>query len=214
MSYNYAFHIRYNKQEKKMERDVLRQGIRLSIPDLESQDQLPSATPLPSSLAPVDFPQPFTFLIPENTTGKVRGFGTRPPPPTPPVLPTPPPLPQQLPQPHPIMPTQSTATCIQPEQNRSQFHYQKRKAEKEASGISVRKYQRSSKPIVCGKCKQTRDPATHRQFFGNWYCQATESQTYESWRDALNEKKRIQKEKGINFVIIICNELLFYFELL
>ena len=159
-----------------MERDVLRQGIRLYIPDQESQDQLPSATPLPSSLAQVDFPQPFTFLIPENTTGKgkVRGFGTRPPSPT--VLSTPPQPPPVLPQPLPI-PTQSTAACIQPpsQQNRSQFYYQKRKAVKEASGISVRKYQRSSKPIVCGKCKQTRDPATHRQFFGNWYCQATKS---------------------------------------
>jgi hypothetical protein len=50
----------------------------------------------------------------------------------------------------------------------------------EASGISVRKYQRSSKPVTRGKCKQSRDPATHRQYFGNWYWQATESETCES----------------------------------
>ena len=69
-----------------MERDVLRQGMRLPLPEQASQDPLPSATPLPSSLA-----------IPENTTGKVKvkGFVTRPPPP-PPVLPTP--LPVPLPQ--------------------------------------------------------------------------------------------------------------------
>ncbi|CAB3985034.1 Hypothetical predicted protein [Paramuricea clavata] len=141
---------RYNKREKKMERDVLRQGIRLPLPEQASQDPLPSATPLPSSLA-----------IPENTTGKVKGFVRRPVP-----LPQSPPV---LPQPHPIS-SQSTVSQSPSQQNRSQFYYQKRKAEMEASGISVRKYQRSSKPVTCDKCKQSRDPATHRQYFENWYC--------------------------------------------
>ena len=179
----------YNKRQKKMEQDVLKQGIRLPLPDQTSEDPLPSATPLPSSLPQVDFPIPFSFVMPENTTekGKVKGFRTAPPPPpsTPPAL-----LPQSI-QPQPILPV-STPT---PPQNRSQFYYQKRKAEKEASGTTVRKYQPSSKPITCGKCKQARDPATHRQYFGNWYCQASENETFESWREALKEKKEYKKKK-------------------
>jgi len=83
------------------------------------------------------------------------------------------------------------------DQSRSTFYYNKRKQEKELSGVRSRKYTRSENPIVCGKCGQTRDPTLHRQYFGNWYCQTTDKVSYEQWKEnfkikATEERKTIE----------------------
>ena len=163
----------------------------MPLPTTTSKELLPSAMTLPPSLAQVDFPLQFEFGVPENTTGEanVKGLGPRPPlPATAPINPPP----NLLPNPIPLLspdPQLHTAT------HRSQY-YHKRKAEKKASGISFRKYQHSEKPITCGKCKQPRDPGTHKQYFGNWYCSQTDQLTYENWREEQKAKKKtIQEER-------------------
>ena len=38
------------------------------------------------------------------------------------------------------------------------------------------------KPIVkCGKYQERRNPATHKHYFGFWYCQETVTNFYEQW---------------------------------
>ena len=164
----------------------------MPLPAATSKEPLPSPMTLPPSLPQADFPLHFEFSIPQNTTGEANVKGSNPrPPPSAPILPIPPPnlLPNQIPDLLSPDPQPHTAT------NRSQYYYNKRKAEKEASGISFRKYQRSENPITCGKCKKPRDPATHKQYFGNWYCSHTDQQSYENWREELKAKKQYKKKK-------------------
>ena len=75
---------RYNKREKKVEKDILKQGIRLPRSNPTAEEPLPSAMPLPPCLQQLDFPEPFVFQLPINTTGQanVQGSTSRPPPPT------------------------------------------------------------------------------------------------------------------------------------
>ena len=143
---------------------------------MASSQPLPAATAKPASLPAVNFPAPFTHILPENTTGQANVRGNSVPPPAFPVTAVQPiqlaPLPQMpmLPAyPMLIMPS------VEPHahQSRSQYYYNKRKQEKELAGVKSRKYTRSTNPIVCGKCGKPRDPSLHKQYFGNWYCTTT-----------------------------------------
>ena len=47
--------------------------------------------------------------------------------------------------------------------SQSRHYYLKRKQEKELTGVTTRKYVRSSKPTVSGKCGPPRNAENHKQ---------------------------------------------------
>ena len=179
---------------------------------MTSSQPLPAAADKPASLPTANFPAPFRHTLPDNTAGQAKVRGNPVPGPAFTVITEAPLAIQQAPLPqmpmlpsHPALIMPTTATLRQqlhpqnqPHQSRSQFYYQKRKQEQELSGVKSRKYTRSANPIVCGKCGQPRDPNMHKQYFGNWYCQAKEEVSYEEWRDNLKTKGYGKKKKGEN----------------
>jgi len=190
---------RYNKKEKQKELQVIQQGIRLPKPDMMAKQPLPPADTRPTSLPVVAFPTPFLHALPDNTAGKAKVRGN-PPPPTGrlsvPIQLTGLPVPQF---PVFIMPAsapqgEANLMADTPASRRSHY-YQKRKQARELAGNPTRKYARSTKPIVCGKCGEPRDAELHKQYFGNWYCQSTASISYEEWKKQLEEKGYGKKKK-------------------
>ena len=184
---SFVIYLRYNKKEKKKERNTITQGIRLPQPEMVSSQPLPAASAKQASLPTVNFPAPFTHSLPENTAGQANVTGNSAPPlpiqsaplPQMPLLPSRPVL---------IMPSGEGGAAITTPQSRSQYYYYKRKQEKELSGVKSRKYTRSANPIVYGKCGQSRDPTFHKEYFGNWYCKTTVTASFEEWRDNLKSK--------------------------
>ncbi|KAJ4921774.1 hypothetical protein JOQ06_025942, partial [Pogonophryne albipinna] len=63
-----------------------------------------------------------------------------------------------------------------------------RKEEREQSGSGKRKYVKKTDAIICKKCNKDRKPPAHLQYFGNWYCQESETQSYEDWRAVLEQR--------------------------
>ena len=167
---------------------------------MAASESLLQAATQPATLPTVNFPAPFVYVLPQNTAGQARVRGNPPScssvlpqnqqariPPQPPLLP--------LPLPAPQFPGLSVPVEAG-ESSRSNYYYLKRKQEKElTTGIKSRKYVRSDKPIVCSKCGQPRDPKLHKQYFGNWYCQATENQSYEEWRENFKTKGYGKRKK-------------------
>lgn len=186
---------------------------------MASNQPLPAAVAKPASLPTVNFPAPFTHTLPENTAGQANVRGNPALRPAIPVIQAAPLPIQPAPLPHmprlasyPVlmMPSvESGATIMnqqlrpqvpaevqpQPQQSRSQYYYNKRKQEKELSGVKSRKYTRSDNPIVCGKCGHPRDPRLHKQYFGNWYCGTTEEVSFEEWIDNLKSKGYGKRKK-------------------
>lgn len=204
---HFSAFFRYNKKEKSKELVVIQKGIRLPQPEMASQQPLLPAGIRPASLPRVKFPQPFAHSLPENTAGKtnVRGNPTAPRPPT--QLPGQPAhLPVQVAQvsvpQYPVLfvpaavPEGASSISEAQEVPRSTYYHLKRKQEQELAGSKTRKYVRSSKPIVCGKCGKPRDPDVHKQYFGNWYCQETESVSYEQWKER-HKNKGYGKKKNL-----------------
>ena len=72
---------------------------------------------------------------------------------------------------------------------------------KEAEKANVkRQYVRKVQVTMCRQCKKERDSAMHRQYFGNWYCQATAKESYEEWKMGFQGKgygKRKSSSDGI-----------------
>ena len=193
----------YNKREKKKEQDNLKQGITLPQPQATSSGPLPAAGVLPPTLPQMNFPFPFVFHVQPNTTGMAKGRG----------LSSVPGIKKPIniqPRPPPIQAATSTnvqSVQLQPSSaygavdsasfdNRFQAYYQKRKLEKEEeSGVKVRKYQRKEGAVVtCKMCGQNRVAPAHRQYFGNWHCQSTNTETFENWRDELKRTKQYKKK--------------------
>ncbi|CAL8406945.1 unnamed protein product [Arctogadus glacialis] len=165
------------------------------------------------------------FLLPPNTAGTAKLQGRkirrvnppsdllRPPflaalepqiqPPTP-VFPTPPFIPPlqpqplcSVPQPHlPALQPAGASVVHVPYLPYTTTHYRKKKREEEEkTGFKKRKYTRSSATILCRQCQRERDPATHNQYYGNWYCHATATMTLAEWRAAL-EAQGYGRKKG------------------
>ncbi|KAK1888653.1 Halotolerance protein 9 [Dissostichus eleginoides] len=74
--------------------------------------------------------------------------------------------------------------------------YRKRKEEREQSGSGKRKYVKKTDTIICKKCNKDRKPPAHLQYFGNWYCQQPETQSYEDWRAVLEQRGYGEKKRG------------------
>ncbi|XP_076854766.1 uncharacterized protein LOC143509853 [Brachyhypopomus gauderio] len=63
--------------------------------------------------------------------------------------------------------------------------YRKRKLKNEMAGIKTRKYVRHTSAIICRRCQKERKPPTHQQYFGNWYCEETDTMSLEDWKAML-----------------------------
>lgn len=80
---------------------------------------------------------------------------------------------------------QPTASCHSVPVPYTTRYYWKRKLVKEKDGIYTRKYVRRSDAIQCRKCNKERIKSTHRQYYGNWYCQETETKPFAMWKAEL-----------------------------
>ncbi|KAM3615231.1 uncharacterized protein V6R79_025287 [Siganus canaliculatus] len=98
-------------------------------------------------------------------------------------MPLPPPLPQST-QLH----TSSVPYTTQ--------QYRKRKQERERSGTFTRKYVKKTDVILCKKCNKERRHPSHQQYFGNWYCEESETQSYSEWRAVLEKRGYGRKKTG------------------
>lgn len=102
------------KREKKKEQETLKQGITPPHQEATSSQPLPAAVPLPPALPQVSFPFPFTFVLPDNTTGRATLRG---------------PAPRCRPlQPKPVPPRGPVP--IQPKQSQLQYHPNQLKSSK------------------------------------------------------------------------------------
>ena len=70
--------------------------------------------------------------------------------------------------------------------------YRKRKV----SAVPLKKYRPRTGASQCSKCQKDRTSATgHHQYFGNWFCPQTATETYEAWRARPQTEKQYKKKK-------------------
>ena len=199
----------YIKRQKKKEQEILKQGLPQRTEPAASKTPLPAAIPLPPSLPQVNYPVPFKFVLPTNTTGTavLRGQTSKACQPMP-ILPAPvPPVtflqPPTVVRRFPPVPIQSK---IQTQHHQPQSWQQKSQSQpsvhskqkdetrttQEQKASTSRK--RSSYNMVCSKCGKKKDPENHKQYFGNWYCN-TMTKNFETWRENLKKNKGYKKKK-------------------
>lgn len=200
----------YIKRQKKKEQEILKQGLPQRTEPAASKTPLPAAIPLPPSLPQVNYPVPFKFVLPTNTTGTavLRGQTSKACQPMP-ILPAPVPLitflqPPTVVRRFPPVPIQSK---IQTQHHQPQSWQQKSQSQpsvhskqkdetrttQEQKASTSRK--RSSYNTVCSKCGKKKDPENHKQYFGNWYCNTMTDESFETWRENLKNNKRYKKKK-------------------
>lgn len=200
----------YIKRQKKKEQEILKQGLPQRTEPAASKTPLPAAIPLPPSLPQVNYPVPFKFVLPTNTTGTavLRGQTSKACQPMP-ILPAPvPPItflqPPTVVRRFPPVPIQSK---IQTQHHQPQSWQQKSQSQpsvhskqkdetrttQEQKASTSRK--RSSYNTVCSKCGKKKDPENHKQYFGNWYCNTMTDESFETWRENLKNNKRYKKKK-------------------
>ena len=195
------------KRQKRREQEMLKQGLPQQTEAAASKTPLPQAILLPTSLPQVNFPVPFKFILPTNTTGTAILRGQTPKPcPSTPILPAP--VSFLLPsaerkfdhvkiQPKITQHHQSEqhdqsvhqSSQFQPKTNPKQVEI---RTTQEQKASSSRK--RSLYDMVCTKCGNKRDPANHKQYFGNWYCNKM-NESFETWRENLKNNKGYKKKK-------------------
>ena len=199
----------YIKRQKKKEQEILKQGLPQRTEPAASKTPLPAAIPLPPSLPQVNYPVPFKFVLPTNTTGTavLRGQTSKACQPIP-ILPAPvPPVtflqPPTVVRRFPPVPIQSK---IQTQHHQPQSWQQKSQSQpsvhskqkdetrttQEQKASTSRK--RSSYNMVCSKCGKKKDPESHKQYFENWYCN-TMTESFETWRENLKNNKGYKKKK-------------------
>lgn len=178
----------YNKRSKKQEQETLKQGITLPIPVDSQSSPLPPPRNLSHSLDTGD-QEKHQYVLPANTAGqsKLRSIL---------ILPNPVPLPPQ-----PLMPVapyaQLQASAIPPIPASTQSYRKRKDEEEKLSVVPTKRYKPREGFSKCSKCQSDRTPATgHKQYFGNWFCPNTSTETYEQWRARLAEKK--YKKKNVN----------------
>lgn len=66
--------------------------------------------------------------------------------------------------------------------------YRKKKEQRAQSDTVMRKYIKKTDVILCKQCNKDRKPPSHRQYFGNWYCEVSATQTYDEWRAQLQQQ--------------------------
>jgi len=214
---------RYSRRTRSNERGILTQGLHAPDAPMTAPDRLPPALQKEQSLQRGSNDKPHVFNLPPNTAGtaKIRSGPPIPqmilPPPLAPTslaVPGQPsrPLPVILPTPvsfQPIMllvappgqtmPAAAAAAAAHPSVPYTTEYYRKKKMEKEQMGMKSRKYVRKTEVIICKKCSKERKPPSHIQYFGNWFCEETATESFTDWRAALQTrgygKKRPRSEE-------------------
>ena len=199
----------YIKRQKKKEQEILKQGLPQQTEPAASKTPLPAAIPLPPSLPQVNYPVPFKFVLPTNTTGTavLRGQTSKAcqpipilPAPVPPVTFLQPPIVVRRFPPVPIQSKIQTQhhqpqSWQQKSQSQPSVHSKQkdetRTTQEQKASTSRR---RSSYDMVCSKCGKKKDPENHKQYFGNWYCN-TMTENFETWRENLKNNKGYKKKK-------------------
>ncbi|KAF3851508.1 hypothetical protein F7725_013280 [Dissostichus mawsoni] len=74
--------------------------------------------------------------------------------------------------------------------------YRKRKEEREQSGSGKRKYVKKTDAIICKNCNKDRKPPAHLQYFGNWYCKESETQSMRTGGLCWSKEGMGKKERG------------------
>ena len=200
----------YIKRQKKKEQEILKQGLPQRTEPAASKTPLPAAIPLPPSLPQVNYPVPFKFVLPTNTTGTavLRGQTSKAcqpmpilPAPVPPITFLQPPTVVRRFAPVPIQSKIQTQhhqpqSWQQKSQSQPSVHSKQKdetRTTQEQKASTSRK--RSSYNTVCSKCGKKKDPENHKQYFGNWYCNTMTDESFETWRENLKNNKRYKKKK-------------------
>ena len=177
---------RYNKRSRKQEEDVLKQGFNLPSPVASTNTTLPQPRERPESLNTGVNQEKHTF----NTAGQASLRKVT----KPSVLPKLPQLPSaNVMVLSPSGPVTATPVAIAvpavpiPASTQS---YRKRKVS------ALKKYRPRTGASQCSKCQKDRTSATgHHQYFGNWFCPQTATETYEAWRARPQTEKQYKKKK-------------------
>ena len=197
----------YIKRQKKKEQDLLKQGLpQPTAAAAASKTPLPEAIPLPPSLPQVNFPVPFNFALPTNTTGTavLRGPSSKRCSPIP-ILPAPVPFlqpPTVVRSLHPVPIQPKIQTPHQQPQQPNQSQKQEPQSQPQQNPRSTQEHKVSSSQkrslydMICTKCGKKRDPESHKQYFGNWYCN-TMTESFETWRENLKKSKGYKKKKPV-----------------
>ncbi|KAK7922385.1 hypothetical protein WMY93_009287 [Mugilogobius chulae] len=172
----------YNKRERKQERSVLEQGIIAPATKITSASLPPAAVTKPV-VPRADNPMCLYFhqtQQPLQTVSLALQCA---------------PLPPRF-----ILPAPSLVPKHQGQVPYTTQLYQQKKQKEEESGKRKRSYTRKSDTILCKYCEKDRNPATHHQYFGNWYCEATATQSLAEWRKDMEGRgygrKKQKKEES------------------
>ncbi|KAL8622718.1 hypothetical protein ACOMHN_009352 [Nucella lapillus] len=69
----------------------------------------------------------------------------------------------------------------------------KRQQLEEELGVSMPKSRRKES-TVCGQCQCPREPQTHGQYYGVWWCRAVSPLSFAQWKDQQKQSRNIRKE--------------------
>ena len=176
------------------------QGKTRKMPRPGAKTSTATASSAPPAIQPLALAQPvpavqqlprYMMVIQPGKNGMVPVF-------LPPTPQSQPPLPSM---PQPFFPSTSNSSDLSIDDSlpRSTKSYQKRVIEKEASGEQVKRYHKREGPTKCAKCGQERGQ-DHRQYYGNWFCPKTETQSEEEWSTEMAEKRK--KRENLKKIII------------
>jgi hypothetical protein len=193
----YLFTFRYNKREKKMEKDVITQAITIPAPPRTASEPLPPAKSLLLSQREVPPEDQHTFTLPENTAGQANVRGTVKRNLFPPVpcdfsstsVPT---------QSQPVIfrfvnsqgeqlilpaPSESqSASMISSQQFAKQVPRTTAWNRKRKGDQPTRAYTRSNQYRKCSDCGERQDSSTgHRQYYGKFFCPKTATKSVDEW---------------------------------
>lgn len=196
------------RRQARQEEVVLSQGIEISDPPVTAPQPLPPPLSKPATLLTSSAPAHRYQLTP-NTAGqsrvRIRSLSRMP---SPQMMPSPPRIirhpviapgpvqyryvltqvpPNQTPQP--AIPQyqepEFTAQALSPLVSGSTACYRRKVEKRKRMGEYVRQYKPRRGPSQCSQCKKPKVAPSHRQYFGNWYCEETTGESYEDWAERM-----------------------------
>nr|XP_034304497.1 uncharacterized protein LOC105331633 [Crassostrea gigas] len=196
------------RRQARQEEVVLSQGIEISDPPVTAPQPLPPPLSKPATLLTSSAPA-HRYQLPPNTAGqshvRIRSPHRMP---SPQMMPSPPRIirhpviapgpvqyryvltqvpPNQTPQP--AIPQyqepEFTAQALSPLVSGSTACYRRKVEKRKRMGEYVRQYKPRRGPSQCSQCKKPKVAPSHRQYFGNWYCEETTGESYEDWAERM-----------------------------
>lgn len=209
-----CFH-RYSRRYRSLEQNILMQGITAPDPPMAAPQIIPEALQKKESLHLETVIEPHHFILPPNTAGEAKLLKRK----LQPIAQAPLPFQQALfsaapPAPYILPSVQFTGVSTLPQVMITPGLSQtvplnlpitfgvplsaqtQRKDEEKLSGTGKRKYIKKTDVIICSKCKEERKPDSHKQYFGNWYCEKSATQSYDDWRAELQKRGYKKKKSG------------------